>query len=70
MNHAEFDKDLKDLYAEAWWGDTGQSDTAALLVRWDDVAAYIGKLKEEHRMELSDMSQIVYADGLHDGQNQ
>lgn len=67
MNHAEFDEKLKALYAEAYWSASSEGE---LVVPWVEVLSFINNLNEEHRMELSDMSQIAYADGLHDGQNQ
>lgn len=39
-------------------------------VPYSDVVALIDHMKEEHRKELSDMSQIAYSEGLQDGANQ
>lgn len=39
-------------------------------VPYTDVVELVEHMKEEHRKELSDMSQTAYAEGLQDGANQ
>lgn len=39
-------------------------------VPYNEVVALIDQMKEEHRMQLSDMSQTAYEEGLQDGANQ
>lgn len=56
-------KTLEQLEQEGEWH-------GIFFVPYSGVVALIDHMKEEHRMELSDLSQTAYAEGLHDGANQ